>query len=460
MSVKLRPYPEYKESGVHRVGPIPGHWQTCALKRVCRLCYGDALPSDGRMPGPVPVYGSNGRVGWHTTPNTDGCCLIIGRKGSFGKVTYSARPSFAIDTTYFVDHRHTSNYLRWLYYALLWAGLDDCSRDSAVPGLDKDDANSRMIPLPSLQEQRHISAFLDLHLVHTDHLIRAKRRQIELLNEQKQAIINSAVTRGLDPNPRLKPSGVEWPASIPSHWQVTRLKNLARFLSGGTPSTSSQEFWNGSIPWVSPKDMKGPCILDAQDHVTELALAERALPRVPSGSMLIVVRSGILRRQIPVAITDCETTINQDMKAVICDHHRLVPEFLMMFIVGNQRTLLSIWRKHGATVESLESDWIRDTYVPVPPMEEQHSIVQELLDRTKAFDSASALIGRQISLLLEYRTRLIADVVTGKLDVRGVELPDLEGIAVADDFGDSDFDSDADQDDLPDAQEVEADGED
>jgi len=308
--------------------------------------------------------------------------------------------------------------------------------------------------------QRQIAAFLTRVDLTVRRLIRAKRRQIELLNEQKQVIINWAVTRGLDPNPRLKPSGVEWPASIPSHWQVKRLKNLARFLSGGTPSTSSQEFWNGSIPWVSPKDMKGPCILDAQDHVTELALAERALPRVPSGSMLIVVRSGILRRQIPVAITDCETTINQDMKAVICDHHRLVPEFLMMFIVGNQRALLSIWRKHGATVESLELDWIRDTYVPVPPMEEQHSIVQELLDRTKAFDSASALIGKQISLLREYRTRLIADVVTGKLDVRDVELPDLEDADIAYDLGDSGFNSDTDQDDLPDAEEVEANDED
>jgi hypothetical protein len=93
-------------------------------------------------------------------------------------------------------------------------------------------------------------------------------------------------------------------------------------------------------------------------------------------------------------------------------------------------------------------------------MEEQHSIVQELLDRTKAFDSASALIGKQISLLREYRTRLIADVVTGKLDVRDVELPDLEDADIAYDLGDSGFNSDTDQDDLPDAEEVEADDED
>ena len=93
MSITLKPYPEYKDSGVPWLGKIPVHWSAHRLKRVCRLGYGDSLTSVARLSGDVPVYGSNGRVGYHNTPNTLGPCIIVGRKGSFGKVNYSPQPA-------------------------------------------------------------------------------------------------------------------------------------------------------------------------------------------------------------------------------------------------------------------------------------------------------------------------------------------------------------------------------
>src|SRR6185503_1422629 len=140
--IRFRPYPIYKESSLDSLGEIPVHWEVVKLKRVCTFAYGDSLSKDSRLEGNVPVFGSNGPVGTHEHANTQAPCLVIGRKGSFGKVNFSATPVFAIDTTFFVDKRCTQADLRWLYYALSNARLDSATKDSAIPGLDRQDAYS------------------------------------------------------------------------------------------------------------------------------------------------------------------------------------------------------------------------------------------------------------------------------------------------------------------------------
>lgn len=120
----LKPYPAYKESSVKWLGEVPAHWEVRRLKRICRLEYGDALAGDVRRDGDILVYGSNGPVGLHDTANTLAPCIVIGRKGSFGKVNFSRQPVFAIDTTFYVDSRYCSHNLRWLFFTLKWLGLD------------------------------------------------------------------------------------------------------------------------------------------------------------------------------------------------------------------------------------------------------------------------------------------------------------------------------------------------
>ena len=222
----LRPYPDYRPSGVPWLGDVPEYWEVRPLKHVCRFAYGDSLPSTARGDGGVPVYGSNGKIGSHSCPNTGGPCLIVGRKGSFGKVIYSPIPVFAIDTTFLIDDRYTETNIRWLYYCLGWLGLDRVSRDAAVPGLSRDDAYQQVALLPPPDEQAAIVRFLDHADRRIQRYIGAKQRLIGLLEEQKQAVIHRAVTRGLDPGVRLKPSGVEWLGDVPEHWEVRRLKTI------------------------------------------------------------------------------------------------------------------------------------------------------------------------------------------------------------------------------------------
>jgi type I restriction enzyme S subunit len=173
-------------------------WPLVQLRRIASLAYGDSLAADDRADGSVPVYGSNGKIGEHDTPNTNGPAVIIGRKGSFGKVQYSAVPTFAIDTTFYIDEAHSSADLRWLFYALTTLDLDKLSEDVGVPGLSRDSAYAQRLPLPPPREQRAIAGYLDAKTSRIDALIAKKQRQIVLLSEHRQALITAAVSGELD----------------------------------------------------------------------------------------------------------------------------------------------------------------------------------------------------------------------------------------------------------------------
>ncbi|MGQ9780379.1 MAG: restriction endonuclease subunit S [Bacillota bacterium] len=294
-----------------------------------------------------------------------------------------------------------------------------------MPRADWQFVGNMQIPFPPLPEQQAIVRFLEYVDRRIRRYIRTKQKLIKLLNEQKQVIIHRAVTRGLDPNVRLKPSGVPWLGDIPEHWKIKKLKFTVSFLGGGTPSKSVASFWSGDIPWVSPKDMKSDVISDATDHITEEAVAASSTKIIEPGTVLIVVRSGILRHSIPVAINSNRVAINQDMKA-LRPRLDLSAEYLRALIEGNQKALILEWTKQGATVESIEYELMANSRIPLPPLAEQYAIVRYINDATAKFDWVISAIRREIELLREYRTRLVADVVTGKLDVRGVEVPALE----------------------------------
>ena len=194
----LDPDVPLKPSEVEWLGDIPEHWEVYRLKNACRFCYGDSLPSEDRIEGPIPVFGSNGQVDFHVSANTNGPCIVIGRKGSFGKVHYSREPVFAIDTTFFIDSRFTNANLRYLSYLLETLSLDSVSRDSAVPGLSREDAYQHMVAMPSFAEQTAIVAHLDKLTSDIDAAIAHTRREIELLEEYRTRLIADVVTGKLD----------------------------------------------------------------------------------------------------------------------------------------------------------------------------------------------------------------------------------------------------------------------
>ena len=193
----LDPNVEMKPSGVEWIGEVPAHWNLCMLKYKTRLVYGDTLIAENREDGVVPVYGSNGIIDTHSAANTLSPAIVVGRKGSLGKIQYSDVPCFVIDTAYYIDSRTSHVNLRWLYHVLQSLKLERL-RNSVLPGLNRESAESQYMPLITAEEQTQIANFLDRKTEQIDELIAVEQRKIGLLKEYRQSLISEAVTGKID----------------------------------------------------------------------------------------------------------------------------------------------------------------------------------------------------------------------------------------------------------------------
>ncbi|WP_350015438.1 restriction endonuclease subunit S [Rhodanobacter sp. IGA1.0] len=216
--------------------------------------------------------------------------------------------------------------------------------------------------------------------------------------------------------PEYKDSGVPWIGNVPAHWLPLKVKAFADFCGGGTPSRDNLAFWNGDIPWVSPKDMKSERITGAEECITPEGLSSSSSSMVDAGRLLMVVRSGILKHTIPVAINVVPVAMNQDMKALRFSEQLVTSDFFLRWVQGLNDVLLLAWAKQGATVESIEHTYLAETTVPLPPLAEQSAIAAFLDRETGKID---ALIGEQeklLTLLAEKRQATISHAVTRGLN--------------------------------------------
>ena len=193
----LDPNVEMKPSGVEWIGKMPKHWNLVMLKYTARLVYGDSLISENRGNGAVPVYGSNGIIDTHSTANTLSPAIIVGRKGSLGKLQYSDVPCFVIDTAYYIDRRTSHSNLRWLFYLLQPLKLENF-RNSVVPGLKREYTESQYVPLVPEEEQVQIANFLNCKTRQIDELRSTEEQTIKLLKEYRQSLISAVVTGKID----------------------------------------------------------------------------------------------------------------------------------------------------------------------------------------------------------------------------------------------------------------------
>jgi type I restriction enzyme S subunit len=171
-------------------------------------------------------------------------------------------------------------------------------------------------------------------------------------------------------------------------WTQRKIDDICDFRGGGTPSKANENYWRGEIPWVSPKDMKSDVITDSIDHISANAIEESTTNLIPSGSVLVVVRSGILARTVPVAITGREVAINQDIKA-LCPDKSVDSWFLFYFLKSRLEEMLAL-ASRGATVHRIMADQIRAMEIPVPPLAEQRRIVGVLDEAFASLATAQA----------------------------------------------------------------------
>lgn len=184
--------------------------------------------------------------------------------------------------------------------------------------------------------------------------------------------------------------------------QVVRLSDVTTFRHGGTPSKSRESYWNGTIPWASPKDFSGPTLCDTKDHISKEAVANSAASVVSFETILCVIRSGILARRFPVAITGASMAFNQDVKAILPDPEWLDSEYLLYYLRCAQNRILEDGVKEGATVHSVRSGFLESMELYLPQLDEQRRIVARLNEQMAEIERARAAVDAQRKAVTEF----------------------------------------------------------
>jgi type I restriction enzyme, S subunit len=208
---------------------------------------------------------------------------------------------------------------------------------------------------------------------------------------------------------------------------MVRLRDLGNWAGGNTPSKANPAYWtDGTVPWVSPKDMKVHEVISSEDRITELALADGRVSLVPEGSVLFVTRSGILSHTFPVAITKLPVTINQDLKA-LTPKEGVSPKYVAYAIRGASQRILRECAKNGTTVASIETSRLLDFEISIGGLSEQLEIVAEVEKQFSRLDEAVANLQRVKANLRRYKASVLKDAVEGRLVATEAELARRDG---------------------------------
>ena len=391
-------------------------WPRAALKRRVRFAYGESLSGENRNEGNVPVFGSNGVVGFHDSSITSSPAIVIGRKGSSGKVTWSDLPCFPIDTTYFVDCSQTRENMRWLFYALESLQLDKINFDSAVPGLSRELAYSLTLAFPSLPDQERIAAYLDASCAALDAAISAKRRQLETLDALRKDVIQRVVTRGFNEKPELRKTGNTWMEEVPVHWDLVCLKRVSEVQTG---LTLGKEYEGKLIerPYLRVANVQDGHL--ALEDVTTIEVPAEVARRVELRvDDVLMTEGGDLDKLARGYLWNGEISgcLHQNhIFAVRCFRHKLLPKFLTYLTASRYgRDYFEATGKRTTNLASTNATKVGAFPLPIPSVAEQAQLVEYLEGQLEGLHSLRNNLQYQISTLLAYRKSLIHECVTGQ----------------------------------------------
>ena len=437
MIADLKPYPVYKPSGVEWLGDVPAHWEMRKLRHTLRAVTERNHPdlpllSVVREKGVVLRDISSKDENHNFIPDDLTNYKVVRRghfamnkmkawQGSYGVSKFDGvvSPAYFVFSINGVDGDYFHTAIRSKTYVPYFTRASDGVR---IGQWDLSLARMREVPfsIPPLPEQAAIVRYLD----HVDRrirrYIRAKQKLVTLLEEQKQALIHQAVTGQIDvrtsrPYPAYKPSGVEWLGDVPAHWGVRKLRSLfGQHGSGTTPV--EDHYFGGDVPWIMSGDLNDRVVAVTKRTVTSKALHEvRALKMYPANSLVIAMYGGGATIG-KTGILSTEACTNQACY-VLADPLKDTNVVYFQAVMNIARPHL-VQQSHGGVQLNINAEIVRALRVPVPPLPEQAAIACYLDKATADIDAAIDRDRRLIELLSEYRTRLIADVVTGKLDVR------------------------------------------
>ena len=434
----MKKYSNYKYSGVEWIGDIPKHWEVRKLKYIIEIKNGYAFDSSKYIQdGEYQII----RIGdIDKDINFDNCkyidikdideykdfiinyndILVALTGATIGKNTlykYSKISLLNQRVALLRSNKLNQYFLKYFVSAYFFKiYIDYYCIGGAQENISKEDLGNFLAFIPPKTEQSQIANYLDKKTSKIDEIINDKEELIKLLEEKKEIIISNAVTKGLNPDVKMKDSGVEWIGKIPKHWEATLLKWLSNIYAGGTPNTMIKEYWqNGNIPWIASGEVNQKIITKPTNYITEEALKNSSAKWIPKNS-LVMALAGQGKTKGMVAYLNINTTCNQSLSAIV-PYDRINSKFLFYWLQSNY---LKIRKMVGDGLrDGLNLELIGIIPVPIPSKkQEQQQIVDFLDKKTDEITQTIQTIKDEIKLLKEYKEILIYEVVTGKIDVR------------------------------------------
>ena len=437
---KYEPYPEYKDSGVEWLGQIPSHWDIRKLKQIssAKVSSVDKHSKEDEKPvflcNYTDVYNKDTILldnGFMEATATDNEIALFSLKQDDVIITKDSEdwkdiavPSYVstdlpgVICGYHLALIHpeliTGRFLFWSFYARnINHQFAIASTGITRFGLVKYWLDNSLFFIPPIDEQRSIADFLDRETARMDEMIARKQRLIELLHEQRTALITCIVTKGLSSDVPMKDSGVEWLGEIPANWEVKKLKYVAEIITGNTPPKSDPENYDEleGLPWIKPDNLGS--FLPVSVSQEYLSAKGAALARIVPKETILTCCIGSIGS---IGIAGCELSTNQQINSVVFSDQRVHHKYGFYMVYSS----LPEYRKLANlnVVAIINSQSQKTIPMPLPPLPEQQTIADYLDQETARIDNLVGRINQAIEKLQEYRSALITAAVTGKIDVR------------------------------------------
>ncbi len=423
---KFPRYSAYKDSGVEWLGEIPEHWELCRAKYLLRNVSEKGFPDEQLLSatqdkGVIPRDQLEQRVvmpvgqlqTFKLVREND---FVISLRSFQGGIEHCAHRGLVSPayTVLRLQRDVSPRFLRHLLKASNFISELNVSVTGIRQGknIDYSDFSESLLPIPLKREQDRIANFLDQKTAEIDTLIAKKQRQIELLDEQKAILINRAVTRGLNPKAKLKPSGVEWIGDIPEGWEVKKIKYLSQIFRGKFTHRPRNDpsLYDGKYPFVQTGDVAQAGIEISSYNQTLNKKGLRVSTLVPKGTIAITIAANIG----DVAILGFDACFPDSIVGFLPDKS-VAPMFFFYILRGMKTHFMSLAPKN--TQYNLNVERIGGESITVPSIEDQKFIVEYIQDLDAQIRNLISNIEREISSLKTLRITLVAHSVTGKIKV-------------------------------------------
>ena len=400
----MRTYEKYKDSGISWLGKVPEDWEVCKFKYTINIRNGkDYKDVQSDNHNDYPVYGSGGVFAYAKKYLYNGEALLLGRKGTIDKPIYIQKKKFWTVDTMFYGLAIKGNVCKYLYYQALTFTYGRYATSTALPSMTQSDLGNNPICLPSILEQQAIANYLDKKTAEIDKIIAEREKKIELLNELKSSIISRAVTKGINPHAKMKDSGIDWIGEIPEGWITTKLKYLLH-LHNGRAYSQEELLTEGKYKVLRV----GNFFTNDKWYYSNFEL--EPVKYCNKGDLLYAWSASFG----PYIWDQDKTIYHYHIWKVTLEpsYNKKYAYYMLSALTEYKKSDV-----HGSTMVHVTMESMNNSFITLPPFQEQCEIARYLDEKLKRLSEISNDIISEISFLREYKQSLISEVVTGKRKV-------------------------------------------